>query len=111
MGEVGVCAPFGEPGKYVWDPMGETVDMDEAKFRWYRKAEIKHGRVAMIAIAGLLNQGLWRFGAVELASFDGGLGLVPSDFDDIPNGVQAISENGGAAPYLGLVVILAGILE
>merc|ERR1740129_837180 len=108
--EIGVCAPFGEPGKYVWDPMGETVDMDEAKFRWYRQAEIKHGRVAMIAIAGLLNQGLWRFGAVELASFDGGLGLVQSDFYGTPNGVAAILD-GGAGPYMGLVVILAGILE
>merc|ERR1712217_713382 len=107
--EVGVCAPFGEPGKYVWDPMGETVDMDEDKFRWYRQAEIKHGRVAMIAIAGLLNQGLWRFGAVELASYEGGLGLAPNDFDSIPNGFAALGSD--AAPYLGLVVILAGILE
>jgi len=108
--EVGVCDPFGKPGEYVWDPFGETKDMDADKFRWYRKAEIKHGRVAMIAIAGLLNQGLWRFGAVELASFDGGLGLVQSDFYGTPNGVAAILD-GGAGPYMGLVVILAGILE
>jgi len=107
--EVGVCEPWGKPGEYVWDPMGETKDMDESKFRWYRQAEIKHGRVAMLAIAGLLNQGLWRFGAVELASFDGGLGLVPSDFGDVNNGVAAVGS--GAGPYLGLVVILAGILE
>merc|ERR1712242_248090 len=111
MGEVGVCAPFGEPGKYVWDPMGETVGMDESKFRWYRQAEIKHGRVAMLAIAGLLNQGLWRFGAVELASFDGGLGLAPNKFEDVSNGVAAVANGGVAAPHLGLVVILAGILE
>jgi len=109
--QVGVCEPFGKPGEYVWDPMGETEDMDESKFRWYRQAELKHGRVAMLAIAGLLNQGLWRFGAVELASFDGGLGLVPSNFEDVRNGVAAVTEGAGAAPYLGLVVILAGIFE
>lgn len=109
--EVGVCEPFGKPGEYVWDPMGETEDMDESKFRWYRQAELKHGRVAMLAIAGLLNQGIWRFGAVELASFDGGLGLAPNDFESVPNGVAAVTEGSQAAPYLGLVVILAGILE
>jgi len=109
--EVGVCEPFGKPGEYVWDPMGETEDMDESKFRWYRQAELKHGRVAMLAIAGLLNQGIWRFGAVELASFDGGLGLSPNDFEGVKNGVAAVTEGSDAAPYLGLVVILAGILE
>merc|ERR1711879_278883 len=106
--EVGVCEPFGKPGEYVWDPMGETVDMDESKFRWYRQAELKHGRVAMLAIAGLLNQGIWRFNAIELASFKGGLGFVPNDFEGVQNGVAAVN---GAGPYLGLVVILAGILE
>jgi len=109
--EVGVCEPFGKPGEYVWDPMGETVDMDESKFRWYRQAEIKHGRVAMLAIAGLLNQGVWRFGGIELAPFKGGLGFVPNDFEGVPNGVAAVTDGAAAAPYLGLVVILAGILE
>merc|ERR1711992_118460 len=101
MGEVGVCEPWGKPGEHVWDPFGETVGMDESKFRWYRQAEIKHGRVAMLAIAGLLNQGIWRFGAVELASFEGGLGLAPNKFEGIPNGVAAVLDGSQGAPYIG----------
>merc|ERR1719436_2049285 len=65
----------------------------------------------MVAIAGLLNQGLWRFGGVELESFDGGLGFTPNSFEDVPNGVAAIVNGGVAAPYMGLLVILAGIIE
>merc|ERR1712046_118326 len=90
--EVGVCAPFGKPGEYVWDPFGETIDMDEAKFRWYRQAELKHGRVCMLAIAGLLNQHYWRFEGLHLQEFDGaGLGVAPNDFSGIPNGVAAVA--------------------
>merc|ERR1712232_1410103 len=39
----------------------------------------------------------------------GGLGFAPNDFDAIPHG--AAVTDGGAGPYTGLVVILAGILE
>jgi len=110
--EVGVCAPFGSPGEYVWDPFGETINMDEDKFRWYRQAEIKHGRVSMVAIAGLLNQHYWRFQGVHLQEFDGGLGVAPNDFEAVPNGVAAVLGDGSvAAPYVGLLVILAGIIE
>merc|ERR1712176_494301 len=36
-------------------------------------------------------------------------GLTQNDFGAVPNGVAALTSD--AAPYLGLVVILAGILE
>jgi len=107
--QVGVCDPFGRPGEYVWDPFGETKDMDEAKFRWYRQAEIKHGRVCMVALAGLLNQHYWRFGGLQLREFEGGLGLAPNDFEGLPNGFAAIKDE--TAPFLGILVILAGIIE
>merc|ERR1719471_2191265 len=111
--EVGVCAPFGKPGDYVWDPYGETIDMDEDKFRWYRQAELKHGRVSMLAIAGLLNQHYWRFQGLHLQEFDGaGLGVAPNDFGSVPNGFAAVAgDSAVAAPYLGILVILAGIIE
>merc|ERR1719464_323012 len=108
-GRRAVQCKAGESDAAALTPASENMDAD--KFRWYRQAEIKHGRVAMLAIAGLLNQGLWSFGAVELASYEGGLGLKPSDFDGTPNGVAALLGDDGAGPYLGLVVILAGILE
>jgi len=107
--EVGVCAPLGEPGKYVWDPFGETRDMDESKFRWYRQAELKHGRVSMLAIAGLLNQHYWRFQGLQLQGYEGGLGVGRLDLNDVPNGFLAVTE--GAGPYLGVLVLLAGIIE
>jgi len=110
--EVGVCDPLGKPGEYVWDPFGETIDMDEDKFRWYRQAEIKHGRVCMVAIAGLLNQNYWRFQGLHLQEFDGGLGVAANDFNAIPNGFAAVlGDDSVAAPYLGILVILAGIIE
>lgn len=111
--EVGVCAPFGKPGDYVWDPYGETIDMDEDKFRWYRQAELKHGRVSMLAIAGLLNQHYWRFQGLHLQEFSGaGLGVAPNDFSNVPNGFAAVAGDGAiAGPYLGMLVILAGIIE
>jgi len=104
-----VCAPLGKPGQYVWDPFGETRDMDESKFRWYRQAELKHGRVSMLAIAGLLNQHFWRFQGLQLEKFDGGLGVGRLDLSDLPNGFRAATE--GAGPYLGVLILLAGIIE
>jgi len=107
--EVGVCAPFGSPGEYVWDPFGETRDMDEEKFRWYRQAEIKHGRVSMMAITGILNQHYWRFEGLQLEKYEGGLGVGRLDLRDLPDGFQAVT--GGAGPYLGILILLVGIIE
>jgi len=107
--EAGVCDPCGKPGEYVWDPLKLSKSATAETFRWYRQAELKHGRVSMLAIAGLLNQHYWRFQGLELDSFDGGLGLSSNSFDATPNGFAAVM--GGAGPYLGVLVLLAGILE
>ena len=45
----GVCAPFG-----FFDPLGFSADASEGKIKFYREAEIKHGRVAMVASVGIL---------------------------------------------------------
>jgi len=42
---VGACAPLG-----FFDPLG--LSKDAAKAAWYREAELKHGRVAMLAALG-----------------------------------------------------------
>jgi len=47
MKQVGALPPLG-----YWDPAGFTKD--EASFRQYRTAEIKHARVAMTALIGLV---------------------------------------------------------
>lgn len=52
-GLVGDLAPTG-----FFDPLGLSTGKDEATIRQYREAEIKHGRVCMLAAVGLLTQEL-----------------------------------------------------
>lgn len=47
--ELGVQAPLG-----YWDPLGMLKDADQAKFDGLRERELKHGRVAMLAVVGYL---------------------------------------------------------
>jgi len=53
-------APLG-----FFDPLGFSKVGDEAGFRKLREAELKHGRVAMMASAGLLVQSVAPFGYIE----------------------------------------------
>jgi hypothetical protein len=50
-GLVGDIAPTG-----FFDPLGLSVGKDAATLKMYREAEIKHGRVCMLAAVGLLTQ-------------------------------------------------------
>ena len=50
-GLVGTVAPTG-----YFDPFGIAVGKDAATLRKYREAEIKHGRICMLASVGLLTQ-------------------------------------------------------
>merc|ERR1719399_641898 len=45
----GVTAPTG-----FFDPLGFATEIDEGKLLFYREAEVKHGRVAMLASLGVL---------------------------------------------------------
>jgi len=45
----GVTAPFG-----VFDPLGISTKVPEGQLMFYREAELKHGRVCMLAILGLV---------------------------------------------------------
>jgi len=47
--EIGAQAPLG-----FWDPMGFLQAEDQSQFDWIREAEIKHGRIAMLATVGYL---------------------------------------------------------
>uniref|UniRef100_A0A7S4UGY2 Chlorophyll a-b binding protein, chloroplastic n=1 Tax=Alexandrium monilatum TaxID=311494 RepID=A0A7S4UGY2_9DINO len=68
--QAGVCEPLG-----YWDPMGFCPLSDRPKFRKLRTAELKHGRVAMLASVGLVAQHYAR--------------LPTGTFDDVPNGIWA----------------------
>ena len=81
--EFGVIAPTG-----FFDPLGLSNDIDQETFDLYRTAELKHGRVAQLAVIGYVVQEVYRFPG-EIAP-----GIK---FADIPNGVAAIN----AIPALG----------
>lgn len=95
--ELGVMSPTG-----FWDPlnlMREEGKADgpfksEETFRWYREAELKHGRVSMVALTGL---------------FVGTYFKWPG-FEGVKSGFAALdSAQGGAG--LGMLILLAGWFE
>jgi hypothetical protein len=47
--EAGVVPPLG-----FFDPLGLTNGVDQATFDQYRTAELKHGRVAQLAVIGYI---------------------------------------------------------
>lgn len=57
IGSVGTDIEFPE-----FDPWGLTTDITEEKYAWYRAAELKHGRVAMVAALGQIFQSYVRIG-------------------------------------------------
>lgn len=89
---------FCNPNPNLFDlTIGLAADGDVDKFKFYREVEIKHGRVAMLAVVGYIIQ--------ELARFPGAIDLDGTTFSSIPNGVGAI----GAIPSLGWLQIVASI--
>jgi hypothetical protein len=45
--EIGAQAPLG-----FWDPLGLLKEADQERFDTLRTTEIKHGRIAMLAVLG-----------------------------------------------------------
>jgi hypothetical protein len=85
--ELGVQAPAG-----FFDPLGLSKKIDQTTFDFYRAAELKHGRVAQLAVLGYIIPEVYRFPG-EIAPG------IP--FSSIPNGVAAIS----SVPALGWLQI------
>lgn len=93
--ELGVLEPTG-----YFDPLNLAADIDQEKFDQYRTAELKHGRVAQLAVLGYVVPEFYRFPG-EIAP-----GIK---FADIPNGVAAIE----AIPSLGWLqmIFLIGAVD
>lgn len=94
--EIGVQAPLG-----FWDPLGILEGQDQEFFDNWRYMEVKHGRVAMLAVLGHITQQNVRFP-----------GLLSSSenlaFSDMPNGLAAIGKippNGLAQIFLFIFVL------
>ena len=94
--EIGALLPMG-----FFDPLGLSKDIDKPTFEQRREAELKHGRIAMLAVVGLIIQ--------DYARLPGSIDIDGTSFESIPNGVAAIS----AIPPLGwlLIVSLIGYFE
>jgi len=87
--QLGVTAPLG-----FFDPIGFSKVGDEEGFRKLRVAELKHGRVAMMAAVGAVIQCPLQF----------------PGFENVPRGLGALTTTNG---QIGLaeVVVLSGVLE
>ena len=81
--EIGAIPPVG-----FFDPLGLSSNIDAETFAEYRSSELKHGRVAQLAVIGYIVPEIFKFPG-EIAP-----GVT---FESIPNGVAAIS----AVPALG----------
>ncbi|CAB9512099.1 chloroplastic [Seminavis robusta] len=90
-GEVGAQPPTG-----FFDPLKLSSGISPERFDLYRAAELKHGRVAMMAVLGYIAPETYRFPG-EVA-----YGLK---FEDVPNGLAALD----AVPALGWAQIVAAI--
>merc|ERR1719436_903406 len=88
--QFGACEPLG-----FFDPLGFSAASDESYFRELREAELKHGRVAMIAAVG--------FYAEHLAKIPG--------FEGAPEGIVNAFGTASEAEILPLVLVLCGWLE
>merc|ERR1712241_814585 len=83
--ELGVQSPVG-----FWDPLGLSADGDVATFRRRRTTEIKHGRICMLATMGYITPEI-------TGKFPGYLSnSLELKFEDIPNGLAAVSKVPGA---------------
>jgi hypothetical protein len=78
---------------------------DEETFKFYREAEIKHGRLAMMAIFGFGTASYVRFPFCEIGeNADGWHALQPV-------GSGLAGEGGGAGGLFGVIVLLAAWIE
>jgi len=91
--DIGATLPLG-----FWDPLGLVADGDQANFDRLRLVELKHGRIAMLAVVGYLVQeaGFRWPGAIDMSGLQ---------FADIPNGYAALE----TIPYAGKIQMLAAI--
>jgi|UniRef100_A0A6U3TJQ0 hypothetical protein len=95
--EIGAQEPLG-----YWDPLNFCLDQDQDRFDRLRYVELKHGRIAMLAITGHITTS----SGVRLA---GDIDFSGHSFASIKSGIAGLSD----VPQAGLLQIVAfiGFLE
>lgn len=88
-----------ETGDKAWDPYGFSLKASSETLGWFRAAEIKHGRVAMLAFTGFCVQGA-------------GLGNIPLTPGAAPLSSKPF-EALGQVPAAGIaqIVMTIGLIE
>jgi light-harvesting complex I chlorophyll a/b binding protein 1 len=89
--ETGVVAPLG-----FWDPAGFCDDVDQEQFNNYRAIEIKHGRIAMLAMTHVFVTHFYKFPGLLSSSSN-------LAFSDVPSGLAALK----VVPPVGWAQIIA----
>merc|ERR1712060_96382 len=56
-----------ETGGELWDPLGISESVSDEAVMWFRAAELKHGRVAMLASVGYLTTAMGMYFPGEIA--------------------------------------------
>ena len=77
--------PGAIPPVGLWDPLGLSKDLSDNELRWYRAAEIKHGRVCMLAFTG------WWVQNVCHVTFAGKIASSGTTFKDL-DGMDIMKE-------------------
>ena len=99
-GKLGAQIPLG-----AWDPLGMMADADEAEFDRLRWVELKHGRVAMLAVTGyLVTYAGVRFPGAEdipsgFAALDAIPGMVWAQMIATWSMMEAANQDQYAAPW------------
>merc|ERR1719261_820241 len=98
-GDIGTTKPLG-----VYDPLGLMTKNPE-KYRRFQELEIKHGRIAMLAVLHVIVSGA----GYRWAGYCSYLSFPPLKFEDIPAGSVASWEalpQAGWAQIVALIAIL-----
>mmetsp|Transcript_4787 Transcript_4787/g.12561 ORF Transcript_4787/g.12561 Transcript_4787/m.12561 type:complete len:229 (-) Transcript_4787:240-926(-) len=95
--EIGAQPPIG-----FFDPLGLLEEADDARFNRLRYVEIKHGRIAMLAVVGHMI-------TAANVRLPGDIDLHGTSFASIPAGIEGLLQ----VPSLGLLqlFLFVGILE
>mmetsp|Transcript_2363 Transcript_2363/g.4275 ORF Transcript_2363/g.4275 Transcript_2363/m.4275 type:complete len:323 (-) Transcript_2363:253-1221(-) len=111
VGMYGVTEPCGAKGAYYWDPANLAENMNPSKLRAFRAAEIKHGRVCMLATLGWLVQEKVRIPWLDASSAPNGFKGLQYYFH-LPRLTEQDKNTADAASFVLITIVLVcGYIE